>query len=73
MLNVRIWVEALVLEYEPSCVAKTPENFQLHISKQERRLDADTKENTVLEKVWGKRFSGDDANKGVDVLGKGGL
>ena len=49
VLNVRIWVEGAVLEYEPCCVAKPPGKFRLRIGTQGRGADADTKENPALE------------------------
>ena len=52
LLNVRIWVKGAVLEYKPRCVAKTPGKISTtYWHAGGARLDADTKENTMLETV----------------------
>ena len=51
VLNVTIWVEGSVLEYEPRCVAKTPGNFSIMYQHAGGGPDTGTKENPVLETV----------------------
>ena len=51
VLIVIIWVEGDILEYEPCCVAKTLGKFLTRYWHAGGRPDANTKENTALEKV----------------------
>ena len=51
VLNVSIWVEGAVLEYERGCVTKKRGEFWLSIGTTVGRPYADTKENPVLEYV----------------------
>ena len=51
ILNVRIWVEGAVLEYETRCVKTKCGNFGLRVSTLGGRPDANTKENPVLETI----------------------
>ena len=71
MLNVRIWVEGAVWNMNCTASQKYQVKCLLRIGMQGGRLDADTKENTVLEKVSGRRLRGGYSSKVVDVLSEG--
>ena len=58
VLNVRIWVEDAVLEYEPRCIAKTAEKILTKYWHAGGRSDADTKGNPKLETVRGRYLRG---------------
>ena len=57
VLNVRIWVESYVLEYEPRCIAKKTGKFRIRIGTQGGRPDTETKKILCWKKyegeVWG--------------------
>ena len=73
VLNVIIWVEGAVLEYEPRCVAKTP----WKISTTYRHAGGGARI-PIRRKIFrckqyeGYVLGGVDAKKGVDVFSEGG-
>ena len=68
MLNVRIWVEGAVLEYEPCCVAKTPGKILTTYKHTGGAPGCRYKGKSCVGNSMGRRLRGAYAKKGFDVL-----